>query len=235
MEMTDVDLAVCNMTFENLTIVVEEVLCRLNMYSDMYMQSVEDDTCFDNSEWLYLNDVIHTLYKRYFYLKDKMQEKKVINGFRPVENDRRKTATDNYFVTVNPPEMENPVPFFEAVHRFCGLKVVKNSEYVFEQRGITEGDYRGIHTHMLICKNGKPSAFKRELHRIFDKFFPTIPSEKLLNVENVENVEIPKIKRYMNGEKRRKSGKKKSEKVVNDKCFRYHYKLDAKYTYNAPE
>jgi len=119
--------------------------------------------------------------------------------------------------------------FINAVHDFVKLKVVKEATYCFEQRGIVEGDYQGIHAHILCERGDKPYAFNRELERKLKNFFrPENFSKKVWNVENVENTEKPKVLKYIRGEK---NGRKKNKlkKVENDKRFRKAWNLQPEY------
>lgn len=231
------EFAMCHIyTLEEITILMEEISARMvqekvkyessfdYIIHDTYIEEFQDDD-YDNSDWLLLLDEFNYFQSLYFKMRETRQERALLSS-APVVTDKRKKDTGLYFVTISPPEDVNKQDFINATHRFASLKVVKSIDYVFEQRGLKEGEYTGLHTHMLVERNVKPYAFNKELKRLFGKFFPTeVFGQKQFFVENVENAEKKKVLRYMNGEKKPSPGKNKEKKVENDGFFRRDFGL----------
>lgn len=182
----------------------------------------------DADELTTLNDDFNRYQRRLSYLLGKRIERQEIqiSPTRPI--DKRKKDTGVYFITISPPPEANLIEFINATHRFMTLKVVKEGSYVFEQRGETEEEMgKTFHAHLLVTRRSKPSAFNKELHRIFDNFFRELPTEEILNVENVENMEKSKVNRYINGEK---YGQRKGKKAGIDKLWRKKLNIKDIYT-----
>lgn len=176
-----------------------------------------------------LNDEFNMYLSRLLHMAGKKREAEYLHPTCvPVKKDGRKGDTGLYLITLSPPPENQNQAFIDAVHRFVNLSVVEEAKYCFEQRGVTEGDYQGIHTHILCQRRGKPYAFKKELDRIFNKFFREGFGKKQKNVENVEITEKSKVLRYICGEKNGRNNDKR-RKVENDKLFRRDWKLEDLY------
>lgn len=224
------------LTLSQLKLITEELHARIVA---IYDARKDEPSWFDLpqksiDDLMELNDEFREYQCRELTLIGKQRER---NPDPQVPKDKRKADCGLYFVTVSPPETANLSQFIAATHRFVSLKVVKEAYYVFEQRGTTEEEMgKGFHTHMLCFRDAKPSAFIKELNRIFKPFFQKDISpavlEKLIKVENAKNTEkdtVNKILRYMRGEKRPKIGKDKATKVSVDKMWRQSHNLREEY------
>lgn len=172
-------------------------------------------------ELLMLNDEFNSYQRRLLHLQGRQVEKQALLPIQPT--DKRRTDTGLYFITISPPFDSTPMlslpDFVSAVRTFCLLKVVKSYTYCFEQRSKSETEpFRGYHSHILCERNTKPYAFKKELKRVFSKFFSgDFLNTPFFKVENVENTENQKRIRYISGDK---YGKTKAKKVSRDKVWR---------------
>lgn len=219
------------MTIDELNIICEE----LNARSKNIYDAVNDTPSWDQmtqadiDKLIYLNDEHSRYQRRLIYLIGKQKERQAVMGssHSPVK-DKRKADTGMYFITVSPPPEANLQEFIRATHQFMALKVIKDGSYVFEQRSETEDEMgRGFHTHILCQRQTKPSAFKKELKRIFLKFFRSdCFGQKQFFMENVEIAEKHKKIRYMKGEK---YGKSKAKKCSMDKIWRKSVLLNDMY------
>jgi len=186
---------------------------------------------FDNRSYesitdiMLINDEFHNLQNRLSDMNRLRTNRDFLNppGLR---SDRRRSDSGTYLITISPPPESQNQLFITAVHEFVNLAVVRRAMYVFEQRSAIEGEYHGIHCHILCDRNVKPSAFKKSLDNKFKKFFRETFSKKQFNLENVEITERPKVIRYIRGEK---NGGAKKNKALNDKNFRRDWNLEDLY------
>lgn len=215
------------LTYDQLCKRIDEVRAECRQYASLTEK--DDDKIWEALE---LENEFRQLMERKQYFIAQKGLKEYVNA-PPVttttQRDGRRTDTLYYFITINPP-LETPIlDFIKSVHRFCRLKACVEAYYCFEQRGKTEGDYTGVHTHMLIKRGLKPSAFKKELTRVFKVFFrEEFFNKHLVNVENVDNEDIEKVKRYIRGEKNSYKNDK-GEKCNNDIGFRQSMGLETYY------
>lgn len=219
-----------NMTYEELGMICDECNQRLSQLDYMNLRSDGDEEKW--SEICFLNDRLYRYQKRMLSMNGKKKENAFLHPPVSVCTDGRRSDSGLYLITLSPPPESQTREFISAVHRFVNLKVVEEATYCFEQRGVVEGDYNGIHTHILCKRRSKPYAFNKELGRVFDKFFRQGFGSKQKNVENVEIKEKEKVIRYISGEKNGRNNDKK-KKAENDKLFRRDWKLDNLYEVHA--
>lgn len=222
------------LTLSQLKLITEELHARIVA---IYDARKDEPSWFDLppkavDELMELNDEFYEYQRRELTLIGKQRERHP-DPAPQLLKDKRKADNGQYFITVNPAPEMSLSEFISATHRFMSLKVVKDGMYVFEQRGTTEEEMgRGFHAHILCTRRSKPSAFNKELMRIFKPFFRGTPTKSQLNVENADNTAKDSIIRYMSGDKRQKPGVFKAEKVSVDKMWRTslnlreHYKTD---------
>lgn len=214
------------MTYEQLGDVVEELYTRLkNLNVDDLDPSSDTEKWFEVAS---LNDELNRYQVHMLRMQSLRRNREFLNP--PSRHvDKRRADNGVYLITLSPPPENETMEFINAVHSFVNLKVVKWAKYSIEQRGIDyPHDFHGIHAHILCERACKPSAFKKELARVINKFFRKPILKKQKNVENVENGENDKVLRYIKGGK--KGGRnKKAEKVKCDLLFRKDWKLDDLY------
>lgn len=128
-----------------------------------------------------------------------------------------------YFVTVCPPDDVPLEKLKERIAKCLTKQWVEHCYYVYEQRGTEPGQYKGIHSHLLIKRgNKKPSHGVRELQNTFKPW--------IIDIKGIPYAWYQDKLDYINGPK---TGDGKAEKQKNDVCFRKYYKLQDLYEYTT--
>lgn len=139
--------------------------------------------------------------------------------------DARKSNTDYIFVTVNPDETKLDITdFFHMVSKYVELCFVSEYTYVFEQRGITDGDFNGVHSHIFFKRQRKPSECQKETKRFFKK---CVGNGRHIDIKFITKEDYDKVHNYIAGKKIDPS---KHAKQMNDILFREKYNLLPIYT-----
>lgn len=129
-----------------------------------------------------------------------------------------------YYVTVNPaPEV--PLEKFEKVtEKYVKAAHVEGTEYVYEQRGSTEAEAgKGMHMHMLVKTNTKPSDFKKRTRNAFKNI---VGNDAHIWIMSCPKAYINDKRVYMQGYK---TGEGKAEKVAVDRIWRPQNNLQEYY------
>lgn len=133
---------------------------------------------------------------------------------KPVNHlDARSSKTQWVLITINPkPDVPLSVLKF-TVEQAVALKVFDQSIYAFEQRA-EQGEFLGIHCHMLCHRTTTPSIVKREMIR---KFRSLVGHVKHIDLKFITDSDVPKVEGYVLGDKK---DDHKQAKVDYDKKFR---------------
>lgn len=151
------------------------------------------------------------------------------NAPKAIEDQRRSKKGDYCLVTVNPPETLIYKDLVKSVDQFIKLKVVLWSQHVFEQRGDSEGDYHGFHTHIVFERNDKPSEVEKAIYRIF---LPLVPDKNKVNIKWMASKDdVLKAMKYMAGNK---ASPEKAPMVANNANMRREYGLESVYLGDKP-
>lgn len=137
---------------------------------------------------------------------------------------RSDTMGEYIFLTINPPEHTPLTMLCQSLNQFTHLAVVKWAVYDIEQRGTDEGDYRGIHAHMLFQRDKRPSEVLKEMDRIFLSIVPDRSKMKYITKNTID--EVKNILEYIQGNKKSPD---KMIKVNNDVRMRKAYGLEQLY------
>ncbi len=135
------------------------------------------------------------------------------------QKEQNKQNDPNYavFITINP--KANLITDFKALDdkvKKCISKYwVTDYCYCYEQRSDDEKNIHGLHAHILLTRNLKPSHTKREVQSTF-KAIVGIP-DKHINIQYKKKDWIPDKLEYMLG---KKSGDGKDSKQIIDKIMR---------------
>lgn len=183
--------------------------------------------CLENGE---LGIALH-----YF---DKLEEctnirhQKLLNTLKKnCENREKDFDGKKYiYVTINPYPNILIEDLINVVKRIIKKAWIDGYTYVYEQRGEVEGDYHGLHCHMIIKKkySKQESAIYREIQNTC-KHICDYHNKCCLNIQYVKNeIEKDKIILYMDGIK----DVDKQPKCENDIRMRFAYNLENKYVSN---
>lgn len=145
--------------------------------------------------------------------------------------DLRKSDSmmDYVFLTINPPDQLDYGALVNATHTFTQLCVVEWAYYVFEQRGVTEGDYHGFHAHILFKRARRPSEVISNIYRVF---MPLVPDKAKINWWSKETEkEVVNAFGYIQG---KKDDPSKAPAVANNVAMRLCRGLDPLYTVGEP-
>lgn len=134
------------------------------------------------------------------------------------------------FITVNPKgnTLENFDQLKKQVEKCISKYWVNEYCYCYEQRSDSEEDIKGIHCHILLKRNIKPSHFEREIRNTF-KNLVQIPS-KHIDIQYKKKEWLKDKVEYMKGNK---TGEGKDLKVKVDKIMRS--KLGIEELYYSPD
>lgn len=143
-----------------------------------------------------------------------------------VKDARKSTKMEDYvFLTINPPDSIDYSVVVKAVKQFTHLSVCQWAAYVFEQRQVDEGDYRGFHCHILFRRNKKPYEVEKEMDRIF--LYNIVPDKHKMKMWSRPNMsDVKNAFGYLNGSK---ADECKQAKLNNDVRMRVHYGLETMY------
>lgn len=157
-----------------------------------------------------------------------VQQRKVLS--HEMENSGKLENLDYVFITYNPPEGIDMDMFKIYMMKVTNKIWVKGYLYVFEQRGEQEGDYHGIHCHMILhVKEGKSkSHIHREIANTVKKILD-VSNPHLLNIKMIGKSECDRKINYLIGFK---ADEAKHAKQTNDIYFRIAYNLEKYYSSN---
>lgn len=124
-----------------------------------------------------------------------------------------------YLFTVRPSEDVRIQELVTAALKFCERKFMTPGNYLvrFEQTGETEGDWRGMHVHILkrgIYRKKKKyvkSDYIRAIHTTFSKYMDI--EKQYIDVKEYKNSKLPVLMNYLNG-KKQDPGKHKAEEMT---------------------
>ncbi|UYD39157.1 MAG: replication associated protein [Wigfec virus K19_615] len=153
---------------------------------------------------------------------------KELMGVSRVSTDGRRKS-EYLWLTVNPRPDVDLSRFLILSHEAMKLSVFDSGQYVFEQRGVSEGSYPGFHLHALMKRSKSPSIVEKELKRKFDS---VVGNPLHIRISWVNEDQLDKIRKYMSGDKKDKD---KEPKALNDKNFRKDNNLMSLYTLRTPE
>lgn len=206
---------------------MEKILARWRLINDRLnalQNELEDDTAFwENEEYSDLFEERTRLINIFHTCKNDV-DREVVKGSIRHQNkaDLAKSSGKDYtttnWITINPADGQEQL-FIDKVKKFMGRPCMKG-QYVFEQRGETDGDFHGLHIHALI--ENYPNL-KRDILTQFKKF----ADKNHIKIMPCSLTDIEKRKVYMSG---KKEGTEKQPKLLNDPLMRAYYSLDAIYT-----
>jgi len=134
------------------------------------------------------------------------------------------------FITINP--QQNDPSVIEELLKLCEKCVskywVSEYAYVIEQRSADQSNISGIHAHLLIKRDIKPSHFEREVRSTFNKLVQ-IP-QKHIHISWKKKEWINDKLEYMKGNK---TGEGKDLKTDVDTYMRELYNIDSMYNSEA--
>lgn len=138
--------------------------------------------------------------------------------------DKKKEADSKYacFITINP--KENKLTDFQKLDN-CVKKAlskcwVTDYCYCYEQRSNDPHDIHGLHTHILLRRNTRPSNLEREIRNTFKGIVGK--PDKHIDIKYIKKEWINDKLEYMSGHKTGtdQSGKPKQDKVPIDIVMR---------------
>lgn len=135
----------------------------------------------------------------------------------------------HYMVTVNPKPGVTLAELQKKVNKYVKRKMVRQCEWVYEQRGSHEGELgKGMHVHMLVTQRG--DTFDTQFHRNTRNTFKTLVGdpEKHVFITVCKEEWMDGKREYMKGAKTEEG---KSEKVDMDRIWRPQNNLQEYYTY----
>lgn len=112
-----------------------------------------------------------------------------------------------YLFTVRPSDDVAPRELVKATEKFCKRVYMSLDKYLvrFEQKGETEGDWRGWHVHILVKgiyrkkKKYVKSDYIRDLYATFSQFMKI--EKQYIDVKEYKNGKLPVLLNYLNGNK----------------------------------
>jgi len=172
------------------------------------------------------------------YYMEKLEEchrvtqQKILNTLKK-NCEKSENSFDNkkyIYVTINPYPNILIEDLKNVIKRLLRKTWIDGYVYVYEQRGEEEGDYHGLHCHMIIKKkySKQESAIYREIQSTC-KHICDAQNNHCLNIQYVKSeADKDRIILYMDGIK----DIEKSKKCENDVKMRIAYNLENKYIYN---
>lgn len=104
-----------------------------------------------------------------------------------------------YFLSVNPPDTIPLAVFLKAIQKAMSKNWLTYYEYVIEQRGETEDNIHGIHTHIIFNKGKKHSDVVREMQNPFKKIldFSSPYIRNWFKLDNIDEAEMVRKTGYI--------------------------------------
>jgi len=133
-----------------------------------------------------------------------------------------------YFLTVNPPDTITLAVFLKAIQKAMSKKWITYYEYVIEQRGETEDNIHGIHTHIIFNNGIKYCKVVTEMTNSFKNIldFGSPYIKNWFKLKNIDNEEMIRKTSYILD---RKAEPEKWLKQDIDIIFRQKYGLQKSY------
>lgn len=204
-----------------------EKLRRLNSRAEEFLSLGQTEEAVDLLDQCYsLNVMIQNATKR--AMEQVLYNELMVSN---VKKDGRKSDTmkDYVFLTVNPPDQLDYGALVTATRNFAHLCVCEWAYYVFEQRGVTEGDYHGFHCHILFKRARRPSEVIDNIYRLF---MPLVPDKAKINWWSKENEsDVVNALNYILG---KKDDPAKAPAILNNANMRLCYSLESIYKVGEP-
>jgi len=136
-----------------------------------------------------------------------------------------------YFLTVNPPDSIPLAVFLKTIQKAMSKTWITYYEYVIEQRGETEDNIHGIHTHIIFNNGIKHCKVVSEMENTFKKIldFSSPYIRNWFKLRNMDEEEMVRKTEYILG---RKADPEKWKKQDNDIVMREKYGLPKSFKLN---
>lgn len=161
----------------------------------------------------------------------KWHENRRIEALRVLHKSHIETDKPYYFLTVNPrPDIKLEV-FLKTIRKAISKKWITYYLMVIEQRGETEEDIHGFHTHIIFNKGTKHCKVVSEMRNAFQHMCDCKKFE-LFNLVSIGEDEKARKIEYTIGDK---ADPVKRRKQLIDIIFRKKNKLKSYYTIEQPQ